>query len=214
MSGCYRVETISIPASVKTIEENAFWVYGDDTGKGYLKNIAVDPENPYFTSENGVLFNKSQTRLLRYCTAAPAANYTVPAMVTQMDEEAFESCPNLHEVTLSDNLTVIPEEAFWGCENLASVRLPKNLKIIEHDAFNSCGLTSVDIPEGTEEIGYRAFIYCDKLTSVTIPRSVKSIEGMAFAFCSSVPSVTISRDCEVGFAAFDYEWHGTINYYD
>lgn len=214
MSGCYRVETISIPASVKTIEENAFWVYGDDTGKGYLKNIAVDPENPYFTSENGVLFNKSKTRLLRYCPAAPAANYTVPAMVTQMDEEAFESCPNLHSVILPDNLTVIPEEAFWGCENLASVRLPKNLKIIERDAFSSCGLTSVDIPEGTEEIGYQAFIYCDKLTSVTIPRSVKLIWGLAFAFCPSVPSVTISRDCEVGFAAFDYDWHGTINYYD
>lgn len=219
MSGCSRVETIAIPASVKTIEENAFYIEGDfnsdsENGKWYLRNITVDPANPYFTAENGALFDKSKTRLIQYCPAAPAASYTVPATVTQMDERAFENCLNLHEVTLSDDLTVIPVRAFYWCKNLTTVQMPKNLKSIEYAAFRWCGLTSAVIPEGTEKIGGEAFFSCKKMTLLVIPRSVKYIGESAFAFCPLVPSVTISRDCEVGFAAFDYDWHGTINYYD
>lgn len=183
MSGCYRVEMISIPASVKTIGECAFWVNESDTKKCRMKNIAVDPANPYFTSENGALFNKSKTRLLQYCRAVPAASYTVPATVTHMDSDAFAFCNNLYSVTLPDDLTIIPESAFWVCENLASVRLPKNLKIIEQAAFYGCGLTSVDIPEGTEEIGYMAFAYCEKLTSVTVPNSLNRVWQSVFFLC-------------------------------
>ena len=219
MDGCSRVETIAIPASVKTIEENAFYIEGDfnsdaGNGKWYLRNITVDPANPHFTAENGALLDKSKTRLIQYCPGAPAASYTMPATVTKMDEAAFVSCLNLHEVTLSDNLTVIPVHAFYWCKNLTTVQMPKNLKSIEHEAFRWCGLTSAVIPEGTEKIGTEAFFDCEKMTLLVIPRSVKYIGESAFAFCPLVPSVTISRDCEVGFAAFDYEWHGTINYYD
>jgi hypothetical protein len=40
-------------------------------------------------------------------------------------------------------------------------------------------LTSVTIPEGVTEIGYRAFS-CNQLTSVTIPKGVKKIGTGAF----------------------------------
>ncbi|MBO7231357.1 MAG: leucine-rich repeat domain-containing protein, partial [Bacteroidaceae bacterium] len=47
------------------------------------------------------------------------------------------------------------------------------------------------IPEGTTEIGNRAFFDCTSLKSITIPDSVTSIGKEAFSGCSSLTSIVI-----------------------
>ena len=56
---CSSLTTIAIPASVWSIEDYAF------SGCSSLTTITVDPANFYYCSLDGVLFNKSQTMLIR-----------------------------------------------------------------------------------------------------------------------------------------------------
>jgi len=43
-----------------------------------LKSIGVDSENPSYSSDNGVLFNKDKTYLHRYSAGKTAKNYAIP----------------------------------------------------------------------------------------------------------------------------------------
>ena len=50
------------------------------------------------------------------------------------------------------------------------------------------------IPEGTKEIGNKAFNKCTELTSIVIPKSVTSIGQGAFNFCSNLQKITVSSE--------------------
>ncbi len=80
--GCDAIESIDIPASVNRIDECAFAMCNS------LKAINVDPDNPYYTSVDGVLFNKDMTELI-WCPQRVEDEYTVPASVERIKSYAF-----------------------------------------------------------------------------------------------------------------------------
>lgn len=82
-AGCTSLASIYIPASVSTIGEYAF------LGCTSLAEIVVDPNNEYFESEDGVLYDKGKTRLIAY-PAGKSGSFTIPASVTGMGEYLFE----------------------------------------------------------------------------------------------------------------------------
>ena len=81
-------------------------------------------------------------------------------------------------------------------------------------------ITSFEIPEGVEVIGYGAFYRCIDLTSVTIPNSVKSLDYYAFHSCMGLTSITIPGSVKsIGNSAFsgcsrlteiDFSTHTTV----
>ena len=90
-------------------------------------------------------------------------------------------------------LTEIPDEAFDSCNNLTNVIIPDGVTTIGYYAFSSCSsLTSVTIPDSVTSIGYSAFSGCSSLTSVTIPDSVTTIGYCAFGSCENLASVTFA----------------------
>ena len=59
------------------------------------------------------------------------------------------------------------------------------------------------IPEGTTEIGSRAFLQCEELQSVVIPEGVVTIGHGAFSRCEKLQSVVISEGVEdIDYGAF------------
>ena len=69
--------------------------------------------------------------------------------------------------------------------------MPKGLKIISESCFVGCSsLKEITLPEGLEEIEWRAFSYSG-LESIVIPDSVKKLNG--FSFCKKLKTVTIGR---------------------
>jgi hypothetical protein len=58
-------------------------------------------------------------------------------------------------------------------------------------SYSGCALTSITIPNGVTNIGFRAFSDCTNLTSVTIPDSVISMGWWAFNECISLTSITL-----------------------
>src|ERR1035441_2310349 len=79
------LSNVMIPDSVTSIANGAF--YHCDS----LRAITVDTNNPAYSSLSGVLFNKSQTTLVRYPQAKVGTSYTFPTGVTNIGEGAFYS---------------------------------------------------------------------------------------------------------------------------
>ena len=175
---------VHIPSTVTSIRYGAF---SRCTG---LTNITVDSDNPYYTSEGGILYNKAKTEILQYPSASGAI--TIPAGVTSIGEYAFYNCTGLTSVTIPAGVTSIGGSAFAGCTSLASITIPAGVTSIEGYAFYQCtGLTSITIPAGVTSIGEGAFYYCTSLTSITIPAGVTSIGIGSFGACTSLTNITV-----------------------
>ncbi len=192
-----------------------------------LSTVSVVEGNPYFTAENGALYNPSKTEL--YFVDRSLTSITIPASVTSIgagafkgfsspfsitfaegskltsiDRHAFEGCKSLESIILPENVTSISYRAFYGCTSLTSITIPKGVTLIENGAFYGCkSLTSITIPEGVTSIGYQVFSGCTSLTSITIPESVASIGQEAFYGCTSLSLITIPESVtSIGNNAF------------
>ena len=166
---CDELTSITIPKSVSKIESGAF----DECDK--LTGIIVDSSNMYYSSENGVLFNKDKTELIR-CPGGVTGAYTIPDGVTNIGWSAFNSC-----------------------RELTSIIIPNTVISIEYYAFDNTGITSITIPNSVTKIDGCAFQYCSYLTFVVIPNSVTTIYGGAFDGCRSATIYCESEEKPAGW---------------
>jgi hypothetical protein len=154
-SGCTGLTSMTIPSSVNLLDD-AF------LGCTKLKEIKVDTDNPYFSSADGILFNKDKTRLILHPPNKQGA-YTIPNTVTDT-RYAFDNCTGLTSVIISSPKTTV--------------------------AFRYCtALTSATIPDGVTELN-ASFEGCSALTTVTIPDSVTEIWDYDFKGCTSLYAKT------------------------
>jgi hypothetical protein len=72
----------------------------------------VDSNNPNYSSEDGVLYNKNKTVLIAYPKGKSGTSYTVPSSVTQVTGFAF-TCPKyLQSINFGANVTDLNSSAF------------------------------------------------------------------------------------------------------
>lgn len=171
-----------------------------------VKEISVDSENANFSSEEGILFNKEKTRLLRYPPKKQGA-YTIPNSVTAIAENAFYGC-RLTSIIIHDKVTSIGNYAFNSCaieQGVYISDLSAWCNILFGIQTGSCPLynahklylndeeiTNLIIPEDVTSIGDCAFEGCTNITSITIPNSVTSIGVRAFSGCYNLTQVHIT----------------------
>ncbi len=153
------LETIKLHDELKCIMYNSFshmsslkklnipkstWYIGSGFNDcDNLTEIDVDPENPSYTSEDGVLFDKEKTKLICYPSGKKENEYTVPETIERIMNNAF------------------------AYSKLESINLPEKLKIIGQCAFcDSAYLTKISIPESIEIIEYGALFECYELSSI------------------------------------------------
>ena len=184
--GCDSLTGIEIPESVDSIKISAF--YRCDG----MADIRVDDLNEYYSSEDGVLFNKEKTSLM-YCPIGKTGEYAIPDSVTDIGYGAFKDCTGLTKVTIGKGLTSIGEWMFAFCSNLQCVEVPDNITSIENFAFYWCdNLTSINIPDTVTSIGDQAFDNCISLKTIAIPRSVRHIGLAAFPIRTGLTDVYYS----------------------
>jgi hypothetical protein len=189
--------SVTIPGSVTNIGANAFVVCSR------LMAMTVEAGNAFYSSVNGVLFDKNQAALLQY-PGGLGGSYTIPGSVTNIAAGAFVDCAGLTNVTVPNSVTSISDGAFAGCSALTNVAIPSSVTSIGDDAFQSTGLTSVTIPGSITNIGMGAFYACAGLTAVRIlPGSLASIGPQAFGYCSSLSTLIIGEGIpSIGESAF------------
>ena len=190
------VTSISIPDSVVSIGLGVF-----DCAN--LAEIHVDPGNNQFASDNGVLFNKDKTILIR-CPCGKSGTYSIAPGVTKIENRAFRSCKNLTGVSLSKSVNSIGDEAFRDCSSLKDITIPESVTQIGTAAFLGCeALTMIRLPEGVTEIKNSTFFGCRNVNTVLVPDGVTSIGDSAFAYCENLTDLSIPETVtSVGDQAF------------
>ena len=208
--GCDALNSVSIPANVTHIGDGAFG------GCGKLWKIDVAEDNPNYCVDNGALFNKDKTCLLRSEVHQYEIIYQIPDGVTSIGAWAFSGNDALAVILIPDSVTSIGRFAFAGCTNLSSSDIPDSVKSMEWGLFNACTeLTKVTLPNGIEKISYAMFYGCSSLKEVKIPDSVTVIGDSSFFCCTSLTSINIPRSVKT---IDSYAFHGcsslTDVYYD
>ncbi len=203
-NNCDSLTSINITDSVTNIGYGAF------SSCASLTDINVDANNSYYSSKDGVLYNKNGSSLI-CCAGGKSGVFTIPDSVTSICDNAFYGCESLTSVVIPDSITTIGDYVFGSCTNLTSVLIPDGVTSIGYSAFSHCeNLKSITIPDTVKSIGTYAFTYCSSLASITIPDGVTSIETYAFSYCDSLASITVSDSVtNIGSKAFyNTPWYG------
>lgn len=109
--GCKELTRLSLPSTLVEIGKQAFSNCSN-------LNIEVATNNPNYSAEHNILFNKEKTEIL--AAGKITNNYVVPASITTISDFAFEGNENLCLVHFCHN-PIIKESAFTDCKNLSSV---------------------------------------------------------------------------------------------
>lgn len=196
---CEALKSVNIPSGVTNMGE---WPAFDNCTT--LESINVDPENTYFSSVDGVLFNKDKTKLITYPDGNSKTSYVIPNGVTEIGEYAFTPSKVLESITIPDSVKTISAFAFEGCEALKSIQLPNSITNIEKAAFLDCtALESIVIPDSVTSMGESIFAYCSSLKNVSLPKGITVITGDMFCNCTALESIDIPDSVtEIGSYAF------------
>ncbi|MDE6004062.1 MAG: leucine-rich repeat protein, partial [Oscillospiraceae bacterium] len=160
---CSVLESVMIPDNVTNI---AYYTFINCSA---LQAIHVSENNEAYSSQDGVLFDKTKSVLFVFPSKNKILEYTIPDSVKTICSYAFEECFNLQSVVIPENLAEIELGAFYACIALESVNIPDSITTIETNVFENCSaLKSITIPESVTEIGYKAFYKCSNLESITI----------------------------------------------
>lgn len=165
---CYNLSsTITIPAALTKIGELAFY------GCSSISAFSVVTNNPRYSSNNGVLFNKNQDSLFVF-PPAKGSTYTIPSTVKHIGNSAFDNCLLVTSVTIPSSVTSIGSYAFSTCSGIVgNLSLPTSLKTLGDGAFYGCyGLTgTVTIPASLTDFGNYCFMESNNISSFVVNTS-------------------------------------------
>lgn len=178
--GCSSLETILIPLNVQSIDYSSF---GNCNS---LKNINVSSNNKYYTSENGILFNKDKTVLIQYPLNKQSASYNIPSSVISI-ESGFYNCSIIESINISSNLMNIKNGSFSRCTNLKEINvsvLNNNYTSIDGVLFNNDISKLIQYPAGKTD------------TTYVMPYTINELGQGSFASTASIKEVIISNNVE------------------
>jgi len=195
--------SISIPASVETIEGGAFFRCTA------LQTVTFEKGSKLKTIKNGSIWSG----VFESCTSLTTIE--IPASVETIGYDAFFGCSSLKTVTFEkgSKLKTVETNVFIYCTSLTSIEIPASVEEIERYAFSGCtSLQTVTFEKGSKlkTIGYFAFINCTSLTTIEIPASVETIRGGAFSDCTSLKTVTFEKGSQL-LTVYGYYAHGAFS---
>ena len=180
------ISSITIPSGVATIDGSAFSECKN------LTEILVSETSTHFMDENGVLYNKDKSELVRFPENHSATSFSIPDGVEKIGNFAFGFCSKLTNLEIPSGVTEIGEYSFVKCGGLKEITLPTSVTAIGAYAFHDCiSIIEFVIPDGVSYINRGTFWGCDSLTKVTIPDTVTKMESYAFSDCVKLDCVKL-----------------------
>ena len=190
--------SITIPSTVLDISLPFF------PGCPKLQAIHVDEQHPWYSSVDGVLYDKEQTTLM--FVPRGLEEICIPSSVSSIEAGiAFPEESQLQSIRVDEQnpsfssvdgvLYDKGQTVLWQMpmkSEMTDFAIPASVTSIRENAFYGCtGLTSIGIPSSVTAIGDHTFQNCTGLTSIEIPSSVTTIGDYVFADCTSLTSIEI-----------------------
>ena len=124
------------------------------------------------------------------------ASVALPEGLTEIADEAFANT-SITSITIPASVTKIGDDAFNSCDKLASVTFAgDSVAEIGGYAFAGTALTQIEVPESVKSIGTAAFLSCEQLASVSIP-AITSMGTNVFEGCSSLQTATFAAGATI-----------------
>ena len=222
--GCRTLTSVTIPDSVKSIEEGAF--------EECINMACINIPKNVKTIDGSV-----------FCHCLNLSSIEIPHSLETISEYSFYGCSKINNIVIPDGITTIEKFAFKGCESLTTINIPQSVASVGESAFEGCDnlqevhITSIEawcnisfvyngeanplhnakahmyingalvqeliIPDGVEEINEYAFYGGSGFTRIIIPNSVTTINDYAFWGCKYLKEINIPENVNsIGIGAF------------
>lgn len=201
---CSKVKEWKLPKSLKKIGSGAFSsisveefnipenvesIYVSFLSSSNLVKVNVDSNNKYFTSVDGILFDKNITRLIKYPEKRDGSSYEVPNTVKTIDANAFISCKNLQTIVIADSVEKIGDSAFYGSE-LKTINLGGGITNINNKPFyGTWKLTNINVITENDKYESENGILFNKGKTILIKYPPAIINGEVYEIPNTVVEI-------------------------
>ncbi len=199
----YQITSLEIEEGIQTIGKNAFFNCSGLTELWFPASVTEIGDYAFNSCTNVTTIDfptglKVAGKIFQSCINLTKVNFSWKCVVTELNG-TFEDCRVLPNISIPSTVVSIGGDTFSGCKKLAKVSFSgNNLKTIGDWAFNGNVFTTLEIPEGVEEIGDMALGAMNgawntnkTMTSVTLPSSLKKIAYNAFNNCGALTELII-----------------------
>lgn len=198
---CPKLTKCEIPARANQVVGNIF------KGCTSLKEVEVNANNPYYFTQDGVLFGPALVNYqpqyeddytLQSYPAGREGAYTIPSSVNgktidQIWTSGFEGAFGLTDITIPASIGRLGTAAFEST-GLTQVTIPDTVQQVDPAVFQNCtSLVSVKLPNGITEIDQYLFANCISLQHVDMPDTITKINIYAFHNCTSLTSLALPK---------------------
>lgn len=199
---CKKLTECEIPARAYQVVGNIF------KGCTSLTEVKVNAANPYYFTQDGVLFGPALVEYepqyddayaLQSYPAGRQGAYTIPSKVNgkkidQIWTSGFEGASGLTGISIPDSIGRLGTAAFEST-GLTNVVIPDTVQQVDPAVFQNCTkLVSVKLPAGLAEIDQYMFANCISLQHVDMPDSITKINIYAFHNCTSLTSLALPKN--------------------
>lgn len=148
---CSSLSFVSLPAQTTRLGVSPFH---DCT---MLLEIEVDPNNPCYSSIDGILYNKEQTQLIQYPAGLYDDFYKVPDTVREIAENACYDAQDLEVLKIPAGIRKIGDMAFAFCDQLRDVEIrvadPTQVEVGLMAFFSVAGTPrTLRVPKGSSKL--------------------------------------------------------------
>ena len=188
---------------IKLTVDGTMGFYGDLGSGGAILRYSSGNDNRnsvYRNSVQKIEIGNGVTNIRQnaFNTCYSLVSITIPNSITSIEESTFNTCSSLSSITIPNSVTSIGNSAFYNCSSLSSITIPNSVTSIRTATFNGCySLSPITIPDSVTSILQQAFSRCYSLSSITIPDSVTSIASSTFYNCYSVAFYDFSNHTSV-----------------
>ena len=191
------ITKIILKTDIREIGRHAF------RGCSGLLNFEVYDNNEYFSTKDGILFDKKQETLIQFPEGKIKTSYTIPSTVKTIGEYAFydtrptsitipNSVSSITPFGLTSNKlkTITVDSANKSFKSVNGIVFSKDGKEIVCYPAAKTG-TSYTVPDTVTTIGMSAFANCSNLKSVNLPETIETIKASGFYGCKNLSKLIV-----------------------